>query len=305
MKSNIQKLTWLVIFAIIVSPITASTTNESTQLQQSADHNPIILLNGWTEKPSAWASYYSWFKDDGWPAGDIYILDLPKNGACYSETADLEKSKYVASIVNQIMNSTDYTKVNLVTHSYGFLPGRYYIKFLGGIDRVSNYIATAGPQHAGWQCMVGTEREMYKLNNGDETPGGILNDTIGPRIDPINNSIVYDSTHVSGDIGYTSIYSLSDGYINPVSSPLDGATNIEVTSLLGYNITHITFQANHDVYTIIRDILLKSDIAAFGLKHNKGSVPFSFNPFIVLMVLVVARMKIRYGENEASKSQIQ
>ena len=89
---------------------------------------------------------------------------------------------------------------------------------------------------------------MVSLNEGDETPGGILSDTIGFRVDPVG-ARVYNSTHIPGNIKYTSVYSTDDGIVSPViSSKLDGANNI----LVG-GVNHNSLIFDEDMYTIIKN----------------------------------------------------
>ncbi|WP_198654509.1 MULTISPECIES: esterase/lipase family protein [Nocardia] len=69
--------------------------------------------------------------------------------------------------------------VALVTHSIGALSGRYYLRDLGGADRIATYIAIGAPQYGSpGACgqSVGAEicpdtRFMADLNAGDDTPG--------------------------------------------------------------------------------------------------------------------------------------
>ncbi len=72
---------------------------------------------------------------------------------------------------------------------------------------------------------------MISLNEGDETPGGILNDAIGERNDTFLG-VTYNGTHIPGNISYTSIYSSDDKIVTPYNtSYLEGARNILMQGL--------------------------------------------------------------------------
>jgi len=146
--------------------------------------------------------------------------------------------------VEDILNTTGADKIDLVSHSMGGLSSRYYVKFLAELDSIDDYVSLGSPHHGdgdplpGWCYNInnGMNPLLLMLNEGDETPGGVLNDTLGDRPDPYLE-ITFNSTHIPGNISYTSIYSRDDGTygffgddsIIPINSfRLDGATNIVV-----------------------------------------------------------------------------
>jgi len=48
----------------------------------------------------------------------------------------------LATFVNQVLASTNATKVNLVGHSEGSMMPRYWLKFLGGASKVGKYLCS-------------------------------------------------------------------------------------------------------------------------------------------------------------------
>lgn len=81
------------------------------------------------------------------------------------------------------------------------------------------------------------------MNKGDETPGGVMSDSIGNRTDPYG-WVTYNGTHVPGTIKYVSIYSDYDGTVPNMSSLLDGAVNIEFNQL---GLIHSELYSNQQV----------------------------------------------------------
>jgi hypothetical protein len=151
--------------------------------------------------------------------------------------------------VDEILEETGAEKIDLVSHSMGGLSSRYYIKFLGGIDTVDDYVSLGSPHHG---CPLKGESFSYanilllSLNEGDETPGGVLNDTMGDRVAP-HSGINYNGTHIPGTISYTSICSLVDEYVPFHSSKLHGAKNIRVDDL-----RHSQLCQDWSVYKLVR-----------------------------------------------------
>lgn len=168
----------------------------------------------------------------------------------YTSAANILNAQSIKNWVDFILNNTGAEKVDIVAHSMGGLSSRYYIKFLGGLNKVDDFVCMGSPQHGvtgGLQVFHSNSTLLYSLNEGDETSGGILNDTVGFRVDPVGGRI-YNSTHIQGDINYTSIYSTGDTICTPINtSRLDGANNIEVEG-----VGHVDLLYDEDVINIIK-----------------------------------------------------
>ncbi|WP_050749335.1 esterase/lipase family protein [Candidatus Regiella insecticola] len=91
--------------------------------------------------------------------------------------------------INSVLNETGASKVDIVAHSFGSLPTRWFIKFGGGSTKVRNWISIAGPNHGldrirgigltinnlftsdqGGADMQSSSYVIRKLNEGTETP---------------------------------------------------------------------------------------------------------------------------------------
>jgi hypothetical protein len=173
----------------------------------------------------------------------------------------------------------------------GASSSRYYIKFLGGIDVVDDYVSIGEEHHGGlfgvdsyWLGKCGEWLPFYwQLNEGDETPGGYLNDTIGDRPDPITSGIIYNSTHISGTINYTSIYSRIDEFVNYTSAPLDGAHNIELDGL-----THSQLVSNETVYELVKEAI---DDSPPDSTSTSATTPYQVLLTIGIIALVVISLR--------------
>ena len=244
-----NKIKLIVVSLILIAPcLTSVKANTTKNNEATQDHNPILFLHGYSKNWMDWYPMMVWFKDDGWPnttnfyAGYAYDFDDTYN--C-SVQANINNAHKIKQWVDDILNETGYEKIDLVGHSMGGISSRYYIKFLGGIDTVDDYVSLGSSHHGGW-CDATMRPLILSLNEGDETPGGILSDTLGDRIDPISGDI-YNSTHIPGTINYTSIYSRDDEIVPYISSPLDGVHNIEVEKLL-----HSQLLSDESVYELVK-----------------------------------------------------
>lgn len=189
------------------------------------------------------------FVSDGWPREMLYAFTF-SNPSNMSDGANVRNAEEIAAWVDQILAETGAEKVDIVSHSMGGLSTRYYIKFLGGIDKVDDYVSLASPHHGRTTTDYGDVKPdsafLENLNDGDETPGGVLPDTEGWRDDPAGEG-GYNGAHVPGDITWTAIRSNIDEYVKPPESAmLDGAVNLE------RSISHGDFSYDEQVYEWVK-----------------------------------------------------
>ncbi|MGH3821357.1 MAG: esterase/lipase family protein [Pseudonocardiaceae bacterium] len=149
-----------------------------------ADPNyPVLLVHGGAGNPGNFAKMIERLKADGYRP---YTVDLDLFGIDTVGNAGRIKAK-----VEEIRTTTGASKVHLVGHSMGGLSTRYYIKMLGGLDRVATYTAFGTPQH-GHPANACRPQElvpdqcprsnvMKDLNRDDDTPGSIYYTSIASK----------------------------------------------------------------------------------------------------------------------------
>ena len=201
----------------------------------TANVDPVLFIHDFAGTSYLWGlDMIPIFKNNGWPNSLLYYYDFI-NASNPSVKASTEHAFQIKQWVEEIILTTGAKKVDLVAHGTGGLSSRYYIKFLDGISYVDDFLSLGCPHHG-----VQSSRPhapsfnefALSLNKGDETPGGILNDTLGERRDPFNPNITYNGAHISGTINYTSMYVLPDDCWYPgASSILNGAINVELEKI--------------------------------------------------------------------------
>ena len=199
--------------------------------------DPVLFITGLGGTSSSWNNVLEMFKIDDWPNGSLFAYDFEKNLDC-SDQGNINNANQINQWVNKILKNTDSKKVDIIAYSMGGISSRYFLKFLNGTSLVDDYVSIASPQHGSaksYQCdyNINNPNELIKmLNDGDETPNGLLNDTIGERYDSILN-VTYSGSHIPGNINYTCIYSPDDDVVIPYNtSRLDGAINIPLNGYL-------------------------------------------------------------------------
>ena len=147
-----------------------------------AHPSPVVLVHGtFGDMTVSWNRISPALRSDGYC---VFALDYGDRG-----TGPIEASaQQLSDFVDRVLAATHARKVSLVGHSQGGMMPRYWIKFLGGIDKVDDLIGLAPSNHgttnplappaAGIGCTSCAQQAagsdfITHLNAGDETPGAI------------------------------------------------------------------------------------------------------------------------------------
>lgn len=191
-----------------------------------AGTQPVILVHGWSGDSWNWAYFQDHLAQDGFT--DVRAWD-------YDHTQDnVVTARELSAYVDRVLAETGAATVDLVTHSMGGLGSRYYLRNLGGADKVDDWVSIGGPNHGtntAYGCFDRSCVDMRPgsafltaLNAGDETPG---------------------------PVDYTTFWSPCDEVINPDRSvTLEGATNHQ-TACVG----HVSLLAHAPTYQGTRDAI--------------------------------------------------
>jgi len=191
-------------------------------------HDPILFVHGWNSSSSAWTTMVSRFQADGWTSSEL------SNWSYNPKQSNVTTASQIQSKVDGILAATGASKVDIVSHSMGGLSSRYYIKNLGGDQKVDQWVSLGGPNHGTDTANLCTDQSCVEmrqgssflsaLNSGDETPGAV---------------------------SYRTWWSPCDEIINPDSSvALTGATNTQTACL-----EHSQLHEDATVYGQVRDFV--------------------------------------------------
>lgn len=250
-RAHKQAIAAIIIVAIVVAAVLSYVVFKKEGVGTGAKLNPVLFVHGYGSDSYIWFDMINKFVSDGWPREMLYAYRF-SGPLDYYDGVNAKNAAEIAEWVDQILAETGAEKVDIVAHSMGGLSSRYYVKFLGGIDKVDDYVCLGSAQHGllgeasvhGEACKDSALLES--LNDGDETPGGVLPDTEGWRDDSVGEG-GYNGAHVAGNITWTSIRSNIDGMIElPESAMLDGAVNLE------RSIGHSDFLWDEQVYEWVK-----------------------------------------------------
>ena len=144
------------------------------QRAASAERDPILFIHGWRGDRSQWRPMLARFREDGWTDERLFTWSYDSGQPNAATAARLEAR------IDQILAATRASYVDIVTHSLGALPSRYYLKDGRGAGKVDAWVSLGGPNHGttfAELCFSAACREMRvgsaflaALNEGDETP---------------------------------------------------------------------------------------------------------------------------------------
>ncbi|MCP3756994.1 hypothetical protein [Streptomyces sp. TBY4] len=108
-------------------------------------------------------------------------IDAPGQWTYNTSQPNATTASQLSQEIDRVLAATGASEVDVVTHSMGALPSRYYTKNLGGDAKADAWISLGGPNHGTdtayfWGCASCTEMRpgssfLGALNSGDEPPG--------------------------------------------------------------------------------------------------------------------------------------
>lgn len=198
-----------------------------------AQKPPVVLIHGNGGAANDWLGVRNALCKQGYSDSEIWAITFQNNdcsGYCYSGS-NTEHATELEQMVKLVRGQTQAPRVSLVAASMGVPAARYYLKFLGGLqrDEVALAYLVSGPNHGLADCDIPGAAMInvacaeltsatlvfgwqYDLNNPDETPNG-QGDGLPPA-----KTVIYRTVSFTGDPFFPGLY---------VSSPkLDGADNL-------------------------------------------------------------------------------
>ncbi|SCG63775.1 lipase family alpha/beta hydrolase [Micromonospora inositola] len=233
--------------AVATTARTAGTVAGSEAIA-AAGANPVIVVGGLIGVSIAYEPIAARLRADGFR---VSIYQLP--GLGFGDIR--ESARALATYVDQVRAATGAAKVDLVTHSEGGLVSRWYVKFLGGVDKVDRYLSLGSPQQGTYaanilnflglgscagivacqQMSIGSDL-LAALNGGDDTPGTVR---------------------------WTTVRTWQDELVWPIAnaSLADGATNVLIQAWCPLRVVgHLGLILDGTTYTVVRQALTDAAI---------------------------------------------
>lgn len=155
--------------------ITASVEGHTAVATIRVLHDPIVFLHGFQSSGTIWGELISRLQADGWTDAPMFAWTYDSN------QSNATTAQQLSTKIDSLLTVTGAAKVDIIAHSMGGLPGRYYAKNLGGSSKIDAFVVLATPNHGTTLaniCPITSCIEMRPnsaflnaLNADDETPG--------------------------------------------------------------------------------------------------------------------------------------
>ncbi len=152
--------------------------------------------------------------------------------------------------MNQVLAQTGAQRVDLIGHSQGGLVLRYYIKYLGGAQKVDSAISLGAPHYGTILGNIGT------ILGFGSCLGVVACVQMGQGSAFLNDLNAGDDT--IGNVQYTNLYTAYDELVRPIANATlkDGATNVKIQSQCWARVVgHLGLILDGTVYSGIEDAL--------------------------------------------------
>jgi triacylglycerol esterase/lipase EstA (alpha/beta hydrolase family) len=183
--------------------VALSIPSSATAAPAACKGEPVVLVHGTFGDSTNWGYIRPQLEAQGYCT---YALDYGNRG-----TGDIrESARQLADFVDGVRAQSGAAKVDIVGHSQGGMMPRYYIKNLGGAEKVDDLIGLSPSNHgttiagsgnafctACDQQAAGSEF-LTELNAGDETPGDVDYTVIQTRYDEV--VVPYSSAFLDGAV---------------------------------------------------------------------------------------------------------
>ncbi|NEB10756.1 alpha/beta fold hydrolase [Streptomyces coelicoflavus] len=196
--------------------------NDYTCEPSAAHPRPVVLVHGtFGNSVDNWLGLAPYLKNRGYCVFSLDYGQLP-GVPLFNGLGPVEKSAgQLAAYVDKVLTATGAAETDLVGHSQGGMMPRYYLKFLGGADKVNALVGIAPSNHG--TTLSGLTRLLPYFPGVED----LLNEHTPALADQILGSDVLTKLNAGGDtvpgVRYTVLATKYDEVVTPYRSQfLDG-----------------------------------------------------------------------------------
>jgi triacylglycerol lipase len=190
--------------------------NDWTCKPTAAHPQPVVLVHGtFADMSNSWQAISPLLKNNGYCVFALNYGDYKGSGAVgvYGVDDIPTSAGELNAFVDKVRAATGAAEVDIVGHSQGGMMPRYYVKNLGGAEKVDDLVGLAPSNHGtsnplllfpgvGYLCPACLQQKtgsafLRSLNADDETPGPVSYTNIVTRYDEV--VLPYTSGYLAGD----------------------------------------------------------------------------------------------------------
>ncbi|NKE58222.1 alpha/beta fold hydrolase [Lentzea sp. PSKA42] len=217
---------------------------------------PVVLLHGTHVNMALnWNALSPLLKNNGY-----CVFALNYGGLRFGQvagTGPIEDSGVeLAAFVDRVRAATEVSEVDLVGHSQGGLLAQYYVKFLGGAEKVHDVVGLAPTSHG--SDAAGFDRWIWSLLQVFPGLEGIISAADPAALQQLRGSpfmnLMNSTPDVVPGVRYTTIATRYDGIVTPYRSQfLEGGRNVVLQDLCANDFAdHLALAFDH---VALREVL--------------------------------------------------
>ncbi|WP_043806582.1 alpha/beta fold hydrolase [Rhodococcus triatomae] len=209
-------------------------TNDWTCRPTPEHPNPVILVHGTAgNRQTNWATYAPLLANEGYCAFALTYgahEELPWPISAIGGMKPIEESAaQLGAFVDRVLAATGAQKVDLVGHSQGTLMPTYWVKFLGGAEKVDKYISLAPLWHGTGAIELDANLSAFRTA-GLDVAGPAMAPLCGACGQMVAGSRTLADLRAGGvyhqGITYTNIMTRYDEIVIPYSSGYEEGPNV-------------------------------------------------------------------------------
>ncbi|MFT4199803.1 esterase/lipase family protein [Gordonia sp. (in: high G+C Gram-positive bacteria)] len=203
-------------------------TNKKVCKPPAAHPRPVVLVHGTGGgQQTNWGAYGAMLANRGYCVFALTYgaLPLPWPATAVGGMLPIEDSaRQLRTFINGVLARTGAQTVDIIGHSQGTFMPTYYMKYLGGASKVTNYVSLAPLWHGtSGDLMVPVSRFLGSLGAGDRwMPVGQALSQMLPGSAMVDKIWRGGSPYVKG-VNYTNITTRYDELVLPYTSGIQPA----------------------------------------------------------------------------------
>lgn len=172
---------------------------------------PVVLIHGTGATKGDWQELGAELRGDGWA---VFAAEFGERATSVIE----ESAAQVGAYVEAVLQVTGADRAILVGHSQGGVLARYWMRMLGGADRVRHLVCLGTPNHG--TTMGGIISPVIHTQIAENIMRSIVHSWFGPSgFQQISGHPLIESLNAGGDleegVTYTCIATRADTVVQP------------------------------------------------------------------------------------------
>lgn len=172
---------------------------------------PVICVHGTGTTKGDWMELGSELRQDG------FAVFAPDFGNRATDSI-MESAAQISAYIDAVLKVTEAKKIILIGHSQGGTLCRYWMRMMGGADKVRHLVCLAVPNHG--TTLGGIVSPLVRTPMGEEIMTALVNSWFGPSgFEQVSGHKTITSINEGGDlepgVTYTNIATRGDTVIQP------------------------------------------------------------------------------------------